>query len=60
MKVGDLVKIDTFRFGTQLGVLVKALRVGEWDAHWQVRMFNHSDEVYGMEKFDLEVISESR
>ena len=57
MKVGDLVKVKTKHYGTKLGVLVKPLRLR--DAHWQVKMLNHSNDVYAM-PVDLEVISESR
>ncbi len=57
MKVGDLVKVKTKHHGTKLGVLVKALRLR--DAHWQVKMFNHPNDIYAVPN-DLEVISESR
>ena len=57
MKVGDLVSVKTKHYGTKLGVLVKPLRLR--DAHWQVKMLNHSIDVYAM-PVDLEVISESR
>jgi len=57
VKVGDLVKVKTKHHGTKLGVLVKALRLR--DAHWQVKMFNHPNDIYAVPN-DLEVISESR
>tara|TARA_R100000008_G_scaffold70462_1_gene48068 strand:- start:28 stop:201 length:174 start_codon:yes stop_codon:yes gene_type:complete len=57
MKAGDLVKVETKHYGTELGVLVKKLRLR--DVHWQVKMFNHPNDIYVMPS-DLEVISESR
>ena len=57
MKAGDLVKVETKHYGTELGVLVKRLRLR--DVHWQVKMFNHPRDIYAMPS-DLEVISESR
>ena len=57
MKAGDLVQVETKHYGTELGVLVKRLRLR--DVHWQVKMFNHHNDIYAMPS-DLEVISESR
>ena len=57
MKAGDLVKVETKHYGTELGVLVKRLRLR--DVHWQVKMFNHPNDIYAMPS-DLEVVSESR
>ena len=57
MKAGDLVKVETKHYGTELGVLVRKLRLR--DIHWLVRMLNHPRDVYAMPS-DLEVISESR
>ena len=57
MKAGDLVKVETKHYGTELGVLVKKLRLR--DVHWQIKMFNHPNDIYVMPS-DLEVISESR
>ena len=57
MKAGDLVKVETKHYGIELGVLVKRLRLR--DVHWQVKMFNHPNDIYVMPS-DLEVISESR
>ncbi len=57
MKAGDLVQVETKHYGIELGVLVKKLRLR--DVHWQVKMFNHPNDIYAMPS-DLEVISESR
>ena len=57
MRPGDLVKVETKHYGTELGVLVRKLRLR--DIHWLVKMFNHPRDIYAMPS-DLEVVSESR